>query len=133
MRGYVTVSTTTSTICTAFLLWRYKPQVIKVRGELAHGLLQIGRSVGATMWRTKQVILEESNLQDLLPAADKVRALRHQVQPALTKYSQLAAPRQKGNARDSFVHKHDGCVLRCTNTAAACLARCAHYDPVHAA
>ena len=74
IRGYVTITTTSSTICTAFLLWKFKPQVIKVRGELAQTLVKFGKSVGNTMKLTKKVILD-----DAIAASDKVRACHNPV------------------------------------------------------
>jgi hypothetical protein len=60
MRGYVTVSTTSCTICTAFLLWKFKPQVIKVRGELAQTLVRFGKTVGHTIGLTKKANIDET-------------------------------------------------------------------------
>jgi hypothetical protein len=60
LRGYVTVATTSCTIFTAFFLWKFKPQVIKVRGELAHTLVRFGKTVGHTMGLTKKAILDEA-------------------------------------------------------------------------
>jgi hypothetical protein len=67
MRGFVTVGTTASTICTAFLLWKFKAQVIKVRGELAHTLVMLGKQVGKTVMRSKQAVLEDG-LPGILPS-----------------------------------------------------------------
>ena len=72
VRGIVTVCTTASSVCTAFLLWRYKPQVIKVRGELAHTLVQFGKSVGDTLRLTQKSMRPEGSQ----PSAGKLDALQ---------------------------------------------------------
>lgn len=74
IRGIVTVSTTALSICTAFLLWRYKPQVIKVRGELAHTLINFGKMVGDTLalQRKQKSIFDLAELKQ--DAASQVRA-----------------------------------------------------------
>lgn len=79
MRGYITVSSTACTICTAFLLWRYKPVIIKVRGELAHTLLQFGKSVGQTIRRTHKAVTEDawSLSEKVRPRAGGLEAVTH--------------------------------------------------------
>jgi hypothetical protein len=79
VRGYITCSTTSCTICTAFLLWRFKPQIIKVRGELAHTLLALGKNIGATIRRThKSMMLDDigAKSESKISMRGKARAQR---------------------------------------------------------
>ena len=73
MRGYVTCSTTACTICTAFLLWKFKPQIIKVRGELAHTIVQFGKSIGKSMIRQTHKSTMEG--EEKFTGLDKARCL----------------------------------------------------------